>query len=131
MASFLLGEVASASAGFYTLPKFNPEAKAYGLFAGDTWKASKKLSVTLGLRWDVFTPSVEGNNQTSFFDPTGANPGAGNLPGRLAFAGSKWALPAMAQTHLKKLPTRLLVRGWAWRMRSLRELSFARAMASS
>ena len=90
MASFLLGDVASASAGFYTLPKFNPQAKAYGLFVGDTWKATKKLSVTSGLRWDVFTPSVEENNKTSFFDPTGPNPGAGNLPGRLAFAGTKW-----------------------------------------
>ena len=90
MASFLLGDVGSASAGFYTLPKFNPLAKAYGFFAGDTWKATPKLSVTLGLRWDVFTPSVEAANQTSFFDPTGANPGAGGRPGRLAFAGSKW-----------------------------------------
>ncbi|HVT91550.1 MAG TPA: TonB-dependent receptor [Bryobacteraceae bacterium] len=90
MASFLLGDVGSASAGFYTLPAFNPRAKAYGFFAGDTWKATPKLSVTLGLRWDVFTPSVEAENQTSFFDPTGANPGAGGRPGRLAFAGSKW-----------------------------------------
>jgi hypothetical protein len=90
MASFLLGEVSSASAGFYTLPKFNPQAKAYGFFAGDTWKATQKLSVTLGLRWDVFTPSVEAENQTSFFDPAGANPGAGGRPGRLAFAGTKW-----------------------------------------
>lgn len=90
IASFLLGEVSSASAGFYTLPKFNPQAKAYGFFAGDTWKATQKLSVTLGLRWDVFTPSVEAENQTSFFDPVGANPGAGGRPGRLAFAGTKW-----------------------------------------
>jgi hypothetical protein len=90
MASFLLGEVGSGSGGFYTLPKFDPKASAYGFFAGDTWKATQKLSVTLGLRWDVFTPSVEANNQTSFFDPTGANPGAGGRPGRLAFAGTKW-----------------------------------------
>ena len=90
MASFLLGEVGSGSGGFYTLPKFDPKASAYGLFAGDTWKATQKLSLTLGLRWDVFTPSVEANNQTSFFDPTGANPGAGGRPGRLAFAGTKW-----------------------------------------
>ncbi|MDQ2841091.1 MAG: carboxypeptidase regulatory-like domain-containing protein [Acidobacteriota bacterium] len=90
MASFLLGEVGSASAGFYTLPNFNPESKAYGLFAGDTWKATQKLSVTLGLRWDVFTPSVEASNKTSFFDPSGANPGAGDRPGRLAFAGTKY-----------------------------------------
>jgi outer membrane receptor protein involved in Fe transport len=90
IASFLLGDVGSASAGFYTLPKFLPQAKAYGLFVGDTWKASKKLSVTLGLRWDVFTPSVEKNNQTSFFDPTGVNADAGGLLGTLAFAGTKY-----------------------------------------
>jgi len=90
MASFLLGTVSSASAGFYSLPEFNPQAKAYGFFAGDTWKATQKLSVTLGLRWDVFTPSVEADNKTSFFDPYGANPGAGGLPGRLAFAGTKY-----------------------------------------
>ncbi|MBV9034507.1 MAG: TonB-dependent receptor [Acidobacteriaceae bacterium] len=90
MASFLLGEVGSASAGYYSLLKFNPKAKAYGFFAGDTWKATPQLSVNLGLRWDVFTPSTEANNQTSFFDPVGPNPGAGNRPGRLAFAGTKW-----------------------------------------
>ncbi|HXE14552.1 MAG TPA: carboxypeptidase regulatory-like domain-containing protein [Bryobacteraceae bacterium] len=90
MASFLLGYVGSATAGFYTLPEFYPKASAYGFFAGDTWKAAQKLSVTYGMRWDVFTPSVEADNQTSFFDPSGANPGAGGRPGRLAFAGSKW-----------------------------------------
>jgi hypothetical protein len=46
--------------------------------------------VTAGLRWDVFTPSIEAENQTSFFDPSGTNPGAGNRLGRLAFAGTKW-----------------------------------------
>jgi len=81
MASFLLGTVGNASAGFYSLPSFNPQAKAYGFFAGDTWKATQKLSVTLGLRWDVFTPSVEAENKTSFFDPYGANPGAGGRRG--------------------------------------------------
>jgi Carboxypeptidase regulatory-like domain len=90
IASFLLGEVGKGSAVFYSLPQFSPVAKAFGLFAGDTWKAKSNLSVTLGLRWDVFTPSREANNQTSFFDPTGPNPDAGNLPGRLAFAGNKY-----------------------------------------
>jgi hypothetical protein len=102
MASFLLGYVGNGSAGFYTLPKFDPKAKAYGFFAGDTWKATQKLSVTLGLRWDVFTPSVEADNQTSFFDPTGANPGAGGRPGRLAFAGQSGVRPVTAPTLRRK-----------------------------
>ncbi len=57
---------------------------------GDTWKATPKLSVTLGLRWDVFTPSWEANDETSFLDISGPNPGAGNRLGRLAFAGTRW-----------------------------------------
>ncbi len=90
IASFLLGEVSSGSAGYYSLPQFSPVAKAYGFFAGDTWKATPKLSVTLGLRWDVFTPSWEANDETSFLDISGPNPGAGNRLGRLAFAGTRW-----------------------------------------
>jgi hypothetical protein len=112
MASFLLGEVGSASAGFYSLPSFNPVAKAYGFFAGDTWKASQKLSVTLGLRWDVFTPSVEENDKTSFFDPTGPNPGAGDRLGRLAFAGkgygaASYGADAPEKTYYKAFGPRI------------------------
>ena len=99
MASFLLGEVGSGSAGFYSLPKFYPQAYAFGFFAGDTWKATSKLSVTLGLRWDVYTPSTEASDKTSFFDPSGLNPGAGNLPGRLAFAGTKYDAASYGSSH--------------------------------
>lgn len=90
MASFLLGTVDSASATFYTLPRWTPTGSSYGFFAGDQWKATNKLNVTLGLRWDVYNPSIEASDKTSFFDPYGPNPGAGGRPGRLAFAGTKW-----------------------------------------
>jgi hypothetical protein len=99
IASFLLGTVSSASAAFYSLPAYDPQADAYGLFAGDTWRATSKLSITIGLRWDMFRPSVEHTDQTSFFDPVGANPGAGNLPGRLAFAGTKWGDASYGSRH--------------------------------
>lgn len=89
-ASFLLGEVDNASVTFYTLSAWRPQAKSVGLFAGDTWKATRKLSVDYGMRWDLYQPSEEAKNQTSFLDPTRPNPGAGNLPGALVFAGSKW-----------------------------------------
>lgn len=90
MASFLLGAVDYGNSTFYTLPSFKPKAWAVGFFAGDTWKATTKLSITIGLRWDRFNPSVEKNDHTSFFDPYGPNPGADGRPGRLAFAGTKW-----------------------------------------
>ncbi|HEV2493405.1 MAG TPA: carboxypeptidase regulatory-like domain-containing protein [Terriglobia bacterium] len=90
VASFLLGEVDSASATFRAIGANYPRAAAYVLHVGDTWKMTPKLSVNYGLRWDTFTPSVEKWNRTSFFDPLGPNPGAGGRPGRLAFAGTTW-----------------------------------------
>jgi len=102
MASFLLGYVSSASATFYTLPDWKPKGDAFGAFVSDNWKATTKLSVTLGLRWDEFRPSVEKNDRTSFFDPSGANPGAGGRAGRLAFAGTKWGAASYGDRHPEK-----------------------------
>ena len=90
IASFLLGTVESASAVFYTLPEWSPTGYSYGFFVADQWKATNRLNVTLGVRWDVFKPSMEAEDRTSFFDPFGANPGAGGRPGRLAFAGDNY-----------------------------------------
>jgi hypothetical protein len=53
-------------------------------------EGNQQLSITFGLRWDMNTPSVEKYDRLSFLDLTGANPDAGGLPGRLAFAGSKY-----------------------------------------
>src|SRR3989454_99720 len=99
MASFLLGDVSSASSTFYTLAAFRPHADAWGLFIGDNWKATPKLNVTLGVRWDVFQPSVEDGDRTSFLDPVGPNPGAGDRPGRMAFAGTKWGEASFGRRH--------------------------------
>ena len=96
MASFLLGDVSSASVSYYTLTNFVPQQTAFNLFLGDTWKATSKLSVNLGIRWDVFEPSVEKNNKTSFFDPYAANPDAGGRLGTLAFAGTNSAYGSAA-----------------------------------
>ena len=42
------------------------------LFAGDDYKASRKLTINLGIRWDFSAPAVDGKNHLSNFDPTGA-----------------------------------------------------------
>ena len=55
---------------------------------GDTWRLNSKVTLDYGLRWDYYSPSSEKYDHSSFFDPTGANPGAGGRPGRLAFAGT-------------------------------------------
>lgn len=104
-ASFLLGEVGSASVTYYTLSAWRPQAKSVGFFAGDTWKATRKLSLDYGLRWDLYQPSEEAKNQTSFLDPTRDNPGAGNRPGALVFAGSKWGAASSGSPYPENLYT--------------------------
>ncbi len=90
IASFLLGQVDSGCTTFFAVASNYPRAAAYILHAGDTWKATPKLSINYGLRWDTFTPAVEKFNRQSFLDPLGPNPGAGGRAGRLVFAGSQW-----------------------------------------
>ena len=88
-ASFIIGAVDSGNVNVHNVPKYGAEQRAYALFVGDTWKLSPKLTVNYGLRWDKFTPTWETNNQLAFFS-FAPNPGAGNLPGSLAYAGSQW-----------------------------------------
>ena len=52
VASFLLGQVDSGSATFFNVASNYPRAAAYLLHMGDTWKATQKLSINYGLRWD-------------------------------------------------------------------------------
>jgi len=75
VASFLLGDVATGSSTFTTVASNYPRQKYYTIFAGDTWKATSKLTVDYGLRWDVSPPAVDKYDNLSFFDPTGATPG--------------------------------------------------------
>jgi hypothetical protein len=90
IASFLLGAVDDGYSTFRTAPNTYARQAAYILHVGDTWNVNSRLTLNYGLRWDYFTPSREKYNRLSFFDPTGANPGAGGRPGRLAYAGTGW-----------------------------------------
>ncbi len=47
-------------------------------FAQDDFKITPKLTLNLGLRYELATPALEGKNQMANFDPT-ANAGAGGL----------------------------------------------------
>ena len=39
------------------------------MFVQDDWRATSWLTLNLGVRYDVFTPFTEENNQLSNFDP--------------------------------------------------------------
>ena len=109
VASFLLGLVDNANVNFTTIGARYPRSSYYIFHVGDTWKATSKLSINYGVRWDTMTPATELYDHHSFFDPLGPNPGAGGRPGRLAFAGThdlmtgeSWGSAAFGQRHPEK-----------------------------
>ncbi len=102
VASFLLGAVDSGNAVFRSVDSWYPRQHAWVLHAGDTWRASSKLTLDYGLRWDYFSPSSEKYDRFSFFDPVGANPGAGGRPGRLAFAGTGYGAASYGARYPEK-----------------------------
>ena len=83
-ASFLLGEVSNTST---TLPSTTGyRFRSYSLFAQDDWRATTKLTISYGLRWDDAPPLTEVHDQLSSFSPTVLNPVG--VPGALVFGGS-------------------------------------------
>ncbi len=88
-ASFDLGAVDNGNLSVLNVAKYGVMQHAYSIYGGDTWKMTQKLTVNYGLRWDRFSPTWETSDRSAFFD-FGPNPGAGGLPGRVVYAGSKW-----------------------------------------
>ena len=87
IASFLLGEVDSATALFYNT-ETGTRWNYLGAYVQDDFKITAKLTLNLGVRWDVQTPYVDPQHRLSYMDPKVPNPAAGNLPGAYVFAGS-------------------------------------------
>jgi len=84
-ASFLLGLYDNASAGNTSSPQ--NRRKSLAVFAQDTWKLTRKLTLDYGLRWDYQGPLGELHNRQSTFSPTTPNPNAGGLLGAVIYAG--------------------------------------------
>ncbi len=97
VASFLLGAVSSGSLDIRTQGSQYARQPYTAVYFGDTWKATTKLSIDYGLRWDLSSPITEKHDVLSFFDPVGTDPGAGNRAGRLAFAGDKWGAASLGR----------------------------------
>jgi hypothetical protein len=88
IASFLLEQVDSAQTTFYNTTKIDARTNGFMMFVGDTWRVTPKLTVSAGLHYEIDPPPLEAHDHFSYFDPNLPNPGAGNRPGAVAFAGS-------------------------------------------
>lgn len=84
----------------------------YGVYIQDDWKITPRLTINLGLRWDMDTPRWEGiDNRQAIFDPIPINPVSGT-PGVLAFSGRAGRSKYAHQFDKNNFGPRF---GFAWR----------------
>ena len=84
-ASFLLG-LSSYGQMAYS-GDFTYYAPYYAWYVQDDFKVSRKLTLNIGLRYDLPVPKEERSHKNSNFCPTCPNPGAGGIPGAMEFIG--------------------------------------------
>ena len=86
IASMLLGDLNSAGVTAYASQARWLRSYFAG-FVQDTIKVTPTLTLNIGLRYEIDEPQKEATGDTSNISLTQPNPGAGNLPGVLVFAG--------------------------------------------
>lgn len=98
-ASFLLG-ITGGSSNYPLYPWWRQRYTA--MYLTDDWKVSRKLTLNLGVRWDITTPQYEKwNRQNGPFDPAVASPIASQVAANVAALGDQ--LPASVASRLSNL----------------------------
>jgi len=116
-ASYLLGAVDSSVVTQNAVAETGGRYKTYSPYVQDNIQVNSRLSVNLGLRWNIWSPFTEVANRMSFFNPLIANPVAGGIPGALQFAGNgvdSCSCATPVQQHWGDLAPRI---GIAYRLR--------------
>jgi len=93
MASFLLGDGQNINSNVTTPGRMAEEIKYYAFYVGDTWQATRKLTLNLGARVDIQGDWTERRDRQVVFLPNAASPVAGalsmpNLKGEFAAVNS-------------------------------------------
>jgi len=70
VASFLLGIGAAKSRTLFDAGTYTEKRPEIAVYMQDDYRVSSKLTLNLGLRWDIYKPWVEVDNKQSNFDPT-------------------------------------------------------------
>lgn len=84
-ASFMLGQTYS---GNFTIPNTQMLRFPYhAFFAQDDWKITPRLTMNVGIRYEVNMSVYEKRDRMSYFDPNLPNPAASGYPGALRFLG--------------------------------------------
>ena len=95
IADFVLGEAPySATSVYNPRPPLNVYNWENGVYVQDDFKVNSKLTLDLGLRYDIFTPFIEENDLLVNFDPNYTNSASGNN-GRFIIPSNK-ALPYLS-----------------------------------
>jgi carboxypeptidase family protein len=68
VASFLLGAATTKTRNLFDAGTYTEKRPEWSVYAQDDFRVSSKLTLNLGLRYDIYVPWVEVNNQQSNFD---------------------------------------------------------------
>ena len=99
-ASFLLG--LPTTQRLVRRADYSEFSKTYGFFVQDDWRVTSRLSLNLGLRYEVETPLVERNNKSvSGFDFDYVQPVEATVQARYAALNDPQLKAALAQVNLR------------------------------
>jgi hypothetical protein len=90
LASLMIGSPLN-NAAYQDYEQLNTSQPDYDLFVQDTWRILPKLTLDLGLRYEIQVPETDANNDIQWFDPNAPSPYASYLPGlkgAIDFAGA-------------------------------------------